>query len=126
MDNFFTKFVTSGIGARNTGLAGASTNHAGVDLLHRLGLIFMASLPGKVSKAKTARIPEHQGWFWVVCCNRAYRFHHSLWRSFLYPLCPLGTAYSTSRRYGFSKAKNWNLTKHRTQYGTTPSLRGFI
>lgn len=68
-DDFFRKFVTSGIGARNTGLAGASTNHAGVDLKAPLGAPFYAALDGEVVRVRLQGSPSTKvgfGWYVVI------------------------------------------------------------
>ena len=67
--DFFKKFVTSGIGARNTGLAGASTNHGGVDFAAPLGTPFYASLAGKVVRVRLQGSPSTKvgfGWYVVL------------------------------------------------------------
>ena len=68
-DEFMKKFVTSGIGARNTGLAGASTNHAGVDFRAPLGTPFYAALDGEVVRVRLQGSPSTKvgfGWYVVV------------------------------------------------------------
>ncbi len=68
-DSFFTKFATSGIGPRRTGLAGASTNHAGVDLVAPKGANIYASLPGKVVRRRLQGAPSTKvgyGWYVVI------------------------------------------------------------
>ncbi len=68
-EEFFRRFVTSGIGARDTGLAGASKDHGGIDMVAPVGAGIYASLPGKVVRVRLQGAPSTKvgyGWYVVI------------------------------------------------------------